>query len=98
MFDEMGDSEYIRRDGVSDFILERAKAMYGKTVNKEDSAVIVRIYKTLSYPLTLTEYDETTSWQGALFDHAPVVAAAAIPIAVAIASNNFLLICLASIN
>jgi GldM N-terminal domain/GldM C-terminal domain len=49
-----------------------------KTVNKEDTAVVARIYKTLSYPLTLTEYDETTSWQGALFDHAPVVAAAAI--------------------
>ncbi len=49
-----------------------------KTVNKEDTAVIVRIYKTLSYPMNLTEYDETTSWQGALFDHAPVVAAAAI--------------------
>lgn len=49
-----------------------------KTANKEDTAVIARVYKTLSYPLTLTEYDETTSWQGALFDHAPVVAAAAI--------------------
>lgn len=36
LFDLGGDSEYIRRDGVSDFILERAIAMYGKTVNKED--------------------------------------------------------------
>jgi predicted helicase len=36
MFDEEGDSEFIRRDGISDFILERAKAIYGKTVNKED--------------------------------------------------------------
>lgn len=49
-----------------------------KTVNPEDSAVIGRVFKTLSYPLNLTEYDETTSWQGAMFDHAPVVAAAAI--------------------
>jgi hypothetical protein len=49
-----------------------------KFANKNDTAVIARIYKTLSYPLNLTEYDETTSWQGALFDHAPVVAAAAI--------------------
>ena len=36
MFDEGGDSEYIRRDGVSDFILERAKKQYGKNVTKED--------------------------------------------------------------
>ena len=36
MFDEEGDSEYIRRDGVSDFILERAKKQYGKNVTKED--------------------------------------------------------------
>jgi len=36
LFDEDGDSEFIRRDGVSDFILERAKVMYGKTVGKED--------------------------------------------------------------
>ncbi|HYG51058.1 MAG TPA: hypothetical protein VD905_09155 [Flavobacteriales bacterium] len=49
-----------------------------KTVNPEDTAVVSRVFRTLSYPLNLTEYDETTSWQGALFDHAPVVAAAAI--------------------
>jgi predicted helicase len=36
MFDEVGDSDYIRRDGVSDFILERAKKQYGKNVEKED--------------------------------------------------------------
>lgn len=36
LFDEDGNSEFIRRDGVSDFILERAKAMYGKTVGKKD--------------------------------------------------------------
>lgn len=48
------------------------------TVNPADSALIARIYRTLSYPSTLTEYEETTSWQGAMFDHAPVVAAAAI--------------------
>ena len=29
LFDEGGDSEYIRRDGVSDFILERARKQYG---------------------------------------------------------------------
>jgi len=36
LFDEGGDSKFIRRDGISDFILERAKSMYGKTVGKED--------------------------------------------------------------
>lgn len=30
------DSDYIRRDGVSEFILERAKKQYGKNVSKED--------------------------------------------------------------
>lgn len=36
LFDESGNSEYVRRDGISDFILERARAIYGKTVSKED--------------------------------------------------------------
>ena len=36
LFDELGESDYIRRDGVSDFILERAKMQYGKNVTKED--------------------------------------------------------------
>lgn len=36
MFDDAGDSEFIKRDGVSDFILERAKKQYGKNVEKED--------------------------------------------------------------
>ncbi|MBT4935282.1 DEAD/DEAH box helicase, partial [Candidatus Woesearchaeota archaeon] len=36
LFDEAGESEYIRRDGISDFILERAKKIYGKNVSKED--------------------------------------------------------------
>jgi len=36
LFDEGGEGEYIRRDGVSDFILERAKKQYGKNVTKED--------------------------------------------------------------
>lgn len=36
LFDEDGDSEFIRRDGVSDFILDRAKKQYGKNVEKED--------------------------------------------------------------
>ncbi len=36
LFDESGDGEYIRRDGISDFILERAKKQYGKNIIKED--------------------------------------------------------------
>ena len=36
LFDTGGDSEFIRRDAISDFISDRAKAMYGKTVTKED--------------------------------------------------------------
>jgi predicted helicase len=48
LFDEGGNSEYIRRDGVSDFILERAKTMYGKTVNKED--IFYYVYGFLHSP------------------------------------------------
>ena len=36
LFDAASENEYIRRDGVSDFILERAKKVYGKNVGKED--------------------------------------------------------------
>ena len=36
IFDDPNDSEYIRRDGVSDFILNRAQKQYGKNVTKED--------------------------------------------------------------
>lgn len=35
-FASQSDSDYVRRDGVSDFILERAKKQYGKNVTKED--------------------------------------------------------------
>jgi predicted helicase len=36
LFDDPNESEYIRRDGVSDFILNRAHKQYGKNVTKED--------------------------------------------------------------
>jgi predicted helicase len=36
LFDAAGESEYIRRDGVSDFILAQARARYGGRVSKED--------------------------------------------------------------
>ncbi|MFZ4126036.1 MAG: type ISP restriction/modification enzyme, partial [Rickettsiales bacterium] len=48
LFDEGGDSEYVRRDGVTDFILERAKAIYGKTVSKED--IFYYVYGFLHSP------------------------------------------------
>jgi predicted helicase len=36
LFDAKGENEFVRRDGISDFILERAKKQYGKNVTKED--------------------------------------------------------------
>jgi len=36
LFDEAGESEYIRRDGVSDFIFTQARKVYGNMVGKED--------------------------------------------------------------
>lgn len=48
LFDSVGKSEYIRRDGVSDFILERAKKQYGKNVGKED--VFYYVYGILHSP------------------------------------------------
>jgi predicted helicase len=48
LFDAEGDSEYIRKDGVSDFILERAKKQYGKNVGKED--IFYYVYGILHSP------------------------------------------------
>lgn len=48
LFDDDGDSEYIRREGVSDFILERAKKQYGKNVGKED--IFYYVYGFLHSP------------------------------------------------
>ncbi|MES2872098.1 MAG: type ISP restriction/modification enzyme [Bacteroidota bacterium] len=36
LFDEDNKNDFIRRDAISDFILERAKKIYGKNVSKED--------------------------------------------------------------
>lgn len=36
LFDDPNQTDYIRRDAISDFILERAKKQYGKNVTKED--------------------------------------------------------------
>lgn len=48
LFDAAGDSEYIRRDGVSGFILARAKKQYGKNVGKED--IFYYVYGILHSP------------------------------------------------
>lgn len=49
MFDtENSNEDYIRRDAISDFILERAKQQYGKTVTKED--IFYYVYGFLHTP------------------------------------------------
>ena len=48
LFDQTGESEYIKHDGVSDFILERAIAQYGKNVSKED--IFYYVYGILHSP------------------------------------------------
>jgi predicted helicase/uncharacterized protein (DUF433 family) len=48
LFDVVGESKYIRRDGISDFILKRAHKMYGKTINKED--IFYYVYGFLHSP------------------------------------------------
>lgn len=53
LFDAASESKYIRRDGVSDFIWERAKKQYGKTVTKED--IFYYVYGILHSP----DYRET---------------------------------------
>lgn len=54
LFDEGAESEYIRRDGVSDFILERAKKQYNTNgISKED--IFYYVYGFLHSP----EYRET---------------------------------------
>ncbi|MTE27543.1 DEAD/DEAH box helicase [Winogradskyella ouciana] len=53
LFDRDGESEFIQRDGVSDFILERAQKQYGKSVTKED--IFYYVYGILHSP----DYRET---------------------------------------
>ncbi|WP_026914582.1 DEAD/DEAH box helicase [Christiangramia portivictoriae] len=53
LFDATSESRYIRRDGVSEFIFERAKKQYGKSVSKED--IFYYVYGILHSP----DYRET---------------------------------------
>jgi len=48
LFDSAGGTEYIRRDGVSDFILKRGQKQYGKSVTKED--IFYYVYGFLHSP------------------------------------------------
>ena len=48
LFDSGDKSDHIRRDGISDFILERAKKQYGKNVTKED--IFYYVYGFLHSP------------------------------------------------
>ena len=48
IFDEDNKNDFIRRDAVSDFILERAKKQYGKNVSKED--IFYYVYGFLHSP------------------------------------------------
>lgn len=48
LFDDANESEYIRRDGISDFISEQAKKIYGKVVAKED--IFYYVYGILHCP------------------------------------------------
>ncbi len=53
LFDGGTQSKYIRRDGVSDFVWERAKKQYGSSVTKED--IFYYVYGILHNP----DYTET---------------------------------------
>lgn len=53
LFDAASESKYIRKDGVSDFILNRAIKLYGKSVGKED--IFYYVYGILHSP----DYRET---------------------------------------
>ena len=49
LFDEVGEHEFIRRDAISDYILDRAKIIYGNTLfNKED--IFFYVYGFLHSP------------------------------------------------
>lgn len=48
IFDEAGESEYIRRDGITDFILQKARRIYGERVSKED--IFYYVYGFLHHP------------------------------------------------
>lgn len=48
LFDDPNETDYVRREAISDFILERAKKQYGKNVTKED--IFYYVYGFLHSP------------------------------------------------
>jgi len=54
LFDAATENEQIRRDGVSDFILERAQSMYGNRVTKEE--IFYYVYGLLHSPEYRTRF------------------------------------------
>jgi predicted helicase len=54
LFDAATENEHIRRDGLSDFILERAQKMYGNRVTKED--LFYYVYGILHSPEYRTRF------------------------------------------
>ncbi|NAY91715.1 DEAD/DEAH box helicase family protein [Muricauda sp. JGD-17] len=48
LFDEAGDNEFVRKEGVSDFILNRSKKVYGKNVERKD--IFYYVYGILHSP------------------------------------------------
>lgn len=54
LFDPQAGSEYIRRDGLTDFIWERAKKLYGGKVTKED--IFYYVYGFLHSPTYRTQF------------------------------------------
>lgn len=48
LFDLDGESKYVRKDGLTDFILKRAQSQYGKRVTKED--IFYYVYGILHSP------------------------------------------------
>lgn len=54
LFDAGSENEFIRRDGVSDFILERAQKIYGNRVAKED--IFYYVYGILHSPEYRTRF------------------------------------------
>ena len=53
LFDKEGENDFVRREGVSDFILNRCQQQYGKNVSKDD--IFYYVYGFLHSP----EYRET---------------------------------------
>lgn len=47
LFDTDESQKYVRRDAISDFILERAKQQYGKTLTKEDIFIMCMAFYTV---------------------------------------------------